>query len=107
MMMTLSATLLTLLLAGPQLSDTTITIAAGTRLDLHTQGGEIVVDTWERNEVRIQAIHGIRDNISVTRAGDVVRVRADSRRGAPGIVDYRVTAPAAMDLDLGGLYADI
>lgn len=89
-----------------QQTDTTITVAAGTRLDVHNQGGEIVVESWNRDEVRIQAVHGSRDQIQVETSGSVVEVRSRSRVGA-GIVDYHITVPAGMHLELGGLYTNI
>ncbi|MEX0912489.1 MAG: hypothetical protein WD031_03585, partial [Gemmatimonadota bacterium] len=103
---TLAVVVLAGLLAAPQQADTTITIPAGERLDVHTQGGQIVVSTWDRQEVRIEAEYGSRDQIRVTTSGSVVRVRADSRGGI-GIVDYRITTPVGTDLDLGGLFTEI
>jgi hypothetical protein len=92
-----------------QQSDTTITVAAGARLDVETMGGSIVVGTWDRNEVRVQATHGSRDVIDVETSGSVVRVRAErsSGFGFTGIVDYQINVPATMDLELSGINVGI
>lgn len=86
--------------------DTTIVVPAGARLDVQVQGGEIVVDTWNRNEVRIQAVYGSLGGVRVETSGQVIRVRSVGRM-ASGIVDYRITAPASMDLELGGVNTDV
>lgn len=106
MMLTLGVALLGSLLGTIQ-TDTTIVVPAGSRLDVHQMGGEIVVRTWNRNEVRVQAEHGSRETIIVRNEGSIVTVEADSRRPGPQIVDYVITVPARMDLSLGGLNVSI
>lgn len=105
-MITISGALLVAILA-PQQADTTITVPAGTRLNLHTFAGEIVVETWDRNEFRIEADHGPGETVHVSRSGSVVEVAAEGRSRIPPRIDYRVTLPAATDLDLGGVNSDI
>jgi DUF4097 and DUF4098 domain-containing protein YvlB len=102
-----STLLLSGLLAGGALADTSIVVPAGTRLDVQTMGGSIVVDTWNRNEIRIDATYGSRDRVTVTRAGEVVRVRSESQLGSAAIVDYRITVPASMDLELSSVQANV
>jgi DUF4097 and DUF4098 domain-containing protein YvlB len=107
MLITAIAAALALAVPGTQQSDTTITVAGGARLDVETHGGSITIDTWNRNEVRVQATHGSRDEIQVRTRGSVVRVDAENSRGGPAIIDYRITVPAAMDLELEGIYTEI
>ena len=105
-MITNTAALALLVLAAPlQQTDTTFAVPVGARLDMQSTGGTIVIDTWDQQRVRIQARHGVRDEVRIRTNGSVVRVETDSRGAA--IVDYRVTVPATMDLELGGLYTDI
>jgi DUF4097 and DUF4098 domain-containing protein YvlB len=101
-----SAILLAGILTAPQQADTTIIVAATERLEVQTAGGEIIVDTWDRNEVRIVAEYGSRDELRVSTSGAVLRVRSESSRGL-AIIDYRITVPPAMDLELVGMHADI
>jgi DUF4097 and DUF4098 domain-containing protein YvlB len=105
MAMSLATVLMTVLSMAFQQSDTTITVAAGDRLDVESMGGSIVVGTWDRNEVRVQATHGTRDVVNVETRGSVVRVRTERSRGFgfSGIVDYQITVPATMDLELDGV----
>ena len=94
-------------LPGQQQTDTTIIVPAGARLEVHPMGGEIVVRTWERNEVRVQADHSSRSRVRVRTEGSIVKVDTDSSRPGPEIVDYVITVPARMDLLLGGVSVDI
>lgn len=103
----LIATALMGTLLGPIQTDTTIIVPAGSRLDVHPMGGEIVIRTWDRNEVRVQAEHSSRQRIRVRTEGSIVRVEAESNRPGPEIVDYQITIPARMDLSLGGISVDI
>jgi hypothetical protein len=108
MLSSTAALLLASLLAMPQQPDTTIVLpaSAATRLDVQNHGGRITVDTWNRNEVRIAAVKGSRDRIQAERAGAVLRVRSIGEF-APGIVDYHITVPARMDVELNGLHSTI
>jgi hypothetical protein len=88
-------------------TDTTIAVRAGTRLEVHNMNGSITVRTWARNEVRVVAEHSKKDQVEVEYGGAVLKVSASGRRGASHEVDYQLTVPAAMDLTLGGVYADV
>jgi DUF4097 and DUF4098 domain-containing protein YvlB len=107
MFSTLATVFLAALLIAPQQPDTTITVPARERLDVYTQGGEIAISTWDRNEVQVRASYGSRDRIDVRSSGSVVRVRSQSNRPGPGIVEYEITVPVGMNLELEGLYTDI
>ena len=106
MFLTLSAVVLSTLV-HPIVTDTTIIVPAGARLDVHSMAGEIVVRTWERNEVRVQAEHSSRQRVRVWNEGSIVRVTTESNRAGPQIVDYEITVPARMDLSLGGISVDV
>jgi hypothetical protein len=114
----------------PQGTDTTFAVDPSKRLDVSNFSGEIVVRTWDRNEVRVVADHSRRDGIVVERTDAEVRVRARSwarwadefeitveddehvhvemeRPRSPSIVDYELWVPAGMALELGGPYTDV
>jgi hypothetical protein len=91
---------------GPD-TDTTVSVATGSRLRLHNQGGDIIIKAWDRNQVRIQAEHSTRSYVDVDVRGQVVEISAKGRRGLASMVDYQLTVPAWMPLDLGGMYAEI
>jgi DUF4097 and DUF4098 domain-containing protein YvlB len=99
--------LIGLLVASMQTTDTTVTVRPNARLELENFGGSIAVKTWDRNQVRVQATHGRRDWIEVSATPSVVRVEAESRVGMAHTVDYQITIPASMSVDLSGTYTSI
>ncbi|HUP89972.1 MAG TPA: DUF4097 family beta strand repeat-containing protein [Longimicrobiales bacterium] len=109
----MSATLLIGVLAAalaqqqqPQ-TDTTFAVRAGSRIEVETFGGEINVKTWDKNAVRVQAVHGRRDVIDIDSRGSAVHIEAEGRMGVPTNVDFTITVPASVSLGLSGVYTDI
>ena len=105
--------MLTTVLAGALLSaamvqqtDTTVSVEPGSRLEIESFGGEVVIRTWARNEMRVVADHSSRSRVAVDRWGSTVRLGADSYRG-PASVDYEITVPADMDVDLSGTFVSV
>ena len=92
---------------GPVQTDTSFSIAAGSRLALHNFAGSIVVRSWPRSALRIQATHPRQVRVVVTREGSSYDVRARVPRLAPPPVDYQITAPSWMSLDLEGFQCDM
>jgi DUF4097 and DUF4098 domain-containing protein YvlB len=90
-----------------QQTDTTVPVPRGGRLELDVQAGSIRVTTWERSELRVRAEHGSRDRIEVEVHGSIVTVSASRRYGVPAIVDYDLTVPRGMSLELGGVESEI
>jgi DUF4097 and DUF4098 domain-containing protein YvlB len=90
-------------------SDQTIDVAKGTRLVLSNNAGEVVVRSWDRDQVRIQASHGARETVSAETSDLTLRVRtqrASGSRGPGGLVDYQITVPRWMPVNLSGTYLD-
>jgi DUF4097 and DUF4098 domain-containing protein YvlB len=104
-MLTTLVTLAALALA--QQTDTTVPVRSGARLEINNFGGEIAVKTWNRNAVRVVADHSSRDRIQVDASDQVVRVKTEPGRRGPAQIDYAVTVPAWMALNLSGVYTDI
>ncbi|MBW3534026.1 MAG: DUF4097 domain-containing protein [Gemmatimonadetes bacterium] len=94
-------------LALLQQTDTVVPLNGATRLSVDNPGGSIVVVTWDRPAVRIEAEHSARTFIDIDRRGQTLDVEAEARRGPATIVDYRITVPASLDLDLEGMYTTI
>jgi len=88
-------------------SDTTVAVQSGARLDVNNFGGEIVVRTWNQNNVRVRASHSSRSRVAVSTSASTVMVRTEGRRGPPSIVDLEITVPTWMGMSLGGTYTDI
>jgi DUF4097 and DUF4098 domain-containing protein YvlB len=94
--------------AGPG-SEKTVDVTKGTRLVLSNQAGEVVVRSWDQDRVRIQASHGARETISAETTDNTLRIRTQrsaGSRGPGGLVDYQITVPRWMPVNLTGTYLD-
>jgi DUF4097 and DUF4098 domain-containing protein YvlB len=90
-------------------SDKTVDVTKGTRLVLSNQAGEVVVRSWDQDRVRIQASHGARETISAETTDNTLRIRtqrSSGSRGPGGLVDYQITVPRWMPVNLTGTYLD-
>jgi hypothetical protein len=116
-------------MAPVQDTDTTFAVDPSERHAVSNCSGESVVRTWSRNEVRVRADHSRRDGIAVDRSSGSILVRAHSwsrwahdfdvdvteddvhveyvAPRSPSIVEYEITVPAAMTLELGGPFTDV
>jgi DUF4097 and DUF4098 domain-containing protein YvlB len=88
-------------------TDTTVTVKPGTRLELNNFGGSIEVTTWSRNSVRVSAEHSSRVTIDVEANDPTLEIKASHRHGIPTSVDYQITVPKWMGLDLSGVSTDM
>jgi DUF4097 and DUF4098 domain-containing protein YvlB len=97
---------------GPEVgpgSEKTVDVTKGTRLVLSNQAGEVVVRSWDQDRVRIQASHGARETISAETTDNTLRIRTQrsgNSRGPGGLVDYQITVPRWMPVNLTGTYLD-
>jgi DUF4097 and DUF4098 domain-containing protein YvlB len=97
---------------GPDIgpgSEKTVDVTKGTRLVLSNQAGEVVVRSWDQDRVRIQASHGARETITAETTDNTLRIRtqrAGGSRGPGGLVDYQITVPRWMPVNLTGTYLD-
>lgn len=107
MLLTTAALALGAAVGLQQTTDTTFAVPASARLSLSNHAGTIRVTSWDRNEMRVRAQHGSRDVIEVDVRGAVVRVKAERRYGMPAFVEYDITVPRAMAVDLDGVETDI
>ena len=91
-------------------SEKTVDVTKGTRLVLNNQAGEVVVRSWDQDRVRIVANHGSRETVSAETTDNTLRIRT-TRTGSgsrtPGsLVDYQITVPRWMPVNLSGTYLD-
>ena len=84
-----------------QQTDTVVPMRPGARLEISNFAGNVVVRTWPRDEMRIVADHSRRTVVDISRSGSSVRLRAQARAG-PASVDYEITVPASIDVDVKG-----
>ena len=90
-------------------SEKTVDVTKGTRLVLQNQAGEVIVRSWDQDRVRVQASHGSREQISAEVTDNTLRirtVRTGPSRGPGGLVDYQITVPRWMPVNLTGTYLE-
>jgi DUF4097 and DUF4098 domain-containing protein YvlB len=87
---------------APQ-TDRTVSVQKGARLTLENEAGEIIVRGWDRNEIRVQARHAPRESIRIRNTPAAVMIEAESERFVTGAVDYELTVPRWMPLELEGM----
>jgi DUF4097 and DUF4098 domain-containing protein YvlB len=88
-------------------TDTTLAVPQGTRLRVENQGGDISVKAWDRNQVRVQASHSRRTRVDIRLSGAVLSLEAEAERGPANMVDYEITVPVWMAVDLEGMFAAV
>ena len=87
-------------------TDTTFAARGADRLDLENSGGDVVIEAWDRDEIRIVAEHSRRTEIEIRRSGRTVYVESD---GAPfgSVVDYTIQLPRDIDVAVEGFQSSI
>lgn len=104
------ATLLvgTLALSSPlQQTDTILALQGATRLEVENPGGRVLVETWDRDEIRLVAEHSSRSYVEIDRRGSVIQLEGDARRGPATVIDYQLTVPRSLDLSIEGMYTEV
>jgi len=91
---------------GSQRTDQTIDVAKGTRLVLTNNAGEVTIRSWDRDQIRVQASHSERERVDIQTADMTVRVRGRATRGPADLIDYQVTIPRWMPVNLSGTYLE-
>ena len=81
-------------------TDKTVPVARGTRLSLQNDAGEVVIRTWDRDSLRVQARHPVRTVVDIQTTSNIVQIRS---RGQ-GSVDYEITAPAWLPMKVSGQF---
>ena len=88
-------------------TDQTVPVQKGTKLDLTSAAGDIIVKVWDRDSVRIEAEHSTRETVEVRSGDQTLSIRSRSSRGRSRSVDYSLTVPAWMAISIRGTYADV
>jgi DUF4097 and DUF4098 domain-containing protein YvlB len=86
-------------------TDTTFTVQRGQRLELSTHAGDIVVHTWARNAVRVQASGSSRFHVAIDQTASLVSIHSAGGRSGPPNLDYQLTVPTWMAIRLSGVTA--
>jgi DUF4097 and DUF4098 domain-containing protein YvlB len=94
-------------LFASQQTDTQVAVHQGIRLDVTNLGGSIVVKTWMQNAVRVHAEHSDRLAIQVVLDAAALTINAPTQHETSQDVDYTITAPRWMALNLSGIHTDV
>jgi hypothetical protein len=97
----------TFALAAAQQIDTTLAVERSQRLQVSAFGGDVGVQVWNQNAVRVQATTSGRKRVLVSLAGSTLSVRIEGRHGEPADAELRITAPPWMALRLSGVHTDV
>jgi DUF4097 and DUF4098 domain-containing protein YvlB len=87
--------------------DTTFDVNPNSALRLRNHAGEVIIRSWDRNQVRVEASYSSDDRVKIFASSSAVEVKSETRHGHPDVVDYEVTIPRSMSVDLWGLETDI
>ena len=82
-------------------SDQTVQVPKGTRIEVDDCSGDLVVQTWDRDAVRVQARHTSRTRVTAELVGTMLRIEVDANRG-PGSADINLSVPSWINLRVDG-----
>lgn len=91
----------------PTTTDTVVRVRPGMTLVLANLSGDIAVQVWNRNEVRVQAEHDRDDRVVAEFRDDTLRLRVRPREVTPAEVEWKLTVPAWLPLELSGMESEI
>lgn len=86
---------------APQ-TDRTVPVSRGARLSVDNSTGQVVVRTWDKDALRVQARHASRTTINIRSGAGSVQIGASSQNQPGGPVEYEITAPAWMPIKIEG-----
>src|SRR6266550_2959289 len=98
--------LLALMIITP--TDQTVPVAKGTKLDVNNFAGDVAIKVWDKDAVRVEVNHSDREIVDIKPGDQVLTVRSRSVRGGPPrSLDYAITIPRWMAVNVTGTYADV
>ena len=62
--------------------------------------------SWDRDQVRVQATHSEREKLDIQTADMTLRIRGRAARGPSSLIDYQITVPQWMPVNLSGTYLE-
>jgi len=87
--------------------DQTVNVTKGTKLDVGNFAGDVTIKTWDRDAVRVQVNVSDRETVDVKPGDQVLTIRSRSVRGGrPRSLDYALTVPKWMAINVNGTYVD-
>jgi DUF4097 and DUF4098 domain-containing protein YvlB len=87
----------------PPDTDQTVPVTRGTQLFVNNFAGEVVIQGWAQDQVRVQARHSSHIKVNVRSAENAIRITSASSSGTPS-VDYDIRVPAWMPVRVNGQF---
>lgn len=87
--------------------DTVFEVNPNAALSVRNHAGEIIIRTWDRNQMRVRASYSSDDRVKVFAAESSVKIRSETRHGHPDVVDYELTIPRTMGVEIWGFSSDV
>jgi DUF4097 and DUF4098 domain-containing protein YvlB len=99
----------TLLLAmAVTVTDQTVNVSKGTKLDVNNFAGDVRVKVWDKDAVRVEVTHSDREAVDIKPGEQSLTIRSRSLRGGPPrSLDYAISVPKWMAVAVNGTYADV
>ena len=88
-------------------ADTTFAVPRGTTLRVANYAGSVVIETWSKDAVRIEATHSELDKVWIRSVDGALLIKTTSSPKAQRSADIRITAPAWMNLEVSGTHTDV
>jgi hypothetical protein len=89
-----------------QAADTVIAVDRGVRLEVDNFRGEVIVRSWDRDAVRVEADLSGERRLDVVRSGSALRVRPAGGHG-PREADFEIAVPRWMAVRIEGNQVDV
>lgn len=88
-------------------ADTTLAVSKGTTLRVANYAGSVIIKTWSKDLVRIEATHSDQDRVWVRSLEGALLVKTTTSPKAQRSADIHITAPAWMNLEVTGTHTDV
>ncbi|MGE5177094.1 MAG: DUF4097 family beta strand repeat-containing protein [Hyphomicrobiales bacterium] len=91
----------------PSGTDTTLVVPRDVQLSVADYSGEVFIQTWNRDAVRILADTEDEDRLVVEPSENVLLIKARPKSPEERSATIRLTVPTWMDLDVSGIHTDV
>ncbi|HLQ66069.1 MAG TPA: hypothetical protein VK123_02440 [Candidatus Limnocylindrales bacterium] len=88
-------------------ADTTLAVPQGMDLNVANYAGEVFIEGWDRNALRIRTDHSDEDKVVVFPGHGAVVVKAYSKKEDDQSADLRLIVPLWMNVSISGIHTDV
>ncbi len=88
-------------------ADTTFAVPRGTTLRVANYAGSVIIETWPKDAIRIEATHSDQDKVWIRSIDGAILIKTTTSPKAQRSTDIHITAPAWMNLEVTGTHTDV